>query len=33
MVHLIGFALLMAFIVAVTYQDIIRIISGDSLGP
>ncbi len=33
MVHLIGFALLMALIVAITYQDIIRIISGDSLGP
>jgi len=33
LVHLIGFVLLMAFIVAVTYQDIIRIISGDSLLP
>ncbi|MBI4303096.1 MAG: RIP metalloprotease RseP [Chloroflexi bacterium] len=33
LVHLIGFILLMAFIAAVTYKDIIRIISGDSLIP
>jgi regulator of sigma E protease len=33
MIHLIGFALLMAFFVAITYQDIIRIISGGSLVP
>jgi regulator of sigma E protease len=32
MVHLIGFALLMAFFVAITYQDIVRIISGQSFG-
>ncbi len=32
-VHLIGFAMLMVFILAVTYQDIIRIISGESLLP
>jgi regulator of sigma E protease len=31
LVHLIGFALLMAFILAVTFQDIMRIISGKSL--
>ncbi|MFC1900628.1 RIP metalloprotease [Chloroflexota bacterium] len=31
MVHLIGFALLMVFFLAVTYQDIARIISGESL--
>ena len=31
LVHLIGFALLMVFFLAVTYQDIIRIISGESL--
>ena len=33
MIHLIGFAMLIAFIVAITYQDIIRIISGESLIP
>jgi len=33
MVHLIGFALLIAAMVAVTYQDIIRIVSGNSLIP
>ncbi len=33
LVHLIGFAMLMAFILAITYQDIIRIISGESLLP
>lgn len=32
-VHMIGFALLIGFILAITYQDIIRIISGDSLIP
>ncbi len=32
-VHLIGFAMLMVFILAVTYQDIVRIISGESLIP
>jgi regulator of sigma E protease len=31
LVHFIGFALLMAFILAVTFQDIMRIISGESL--
>ena len=31
LIHAIGFALLMATFVAITYQDIIRIISGDSL--
>jgi len=31
LVHLIGFAMLMAAILAVTYQDIARIISGESL--
>ncbi|MFC2069831.1 RIP metalloprotease [Chloroflexota bacterium] len=30
-VHLVGFALLMVFFLAVTYQDIARIISGESL--
>jgi regulator of sigma E protease len=30
-VHLIGFALLMVFFLAVTFQDIMRIISGESL--
>ncbi len=30
-VHLVGFALLMVFFLAVTYQDIMRIISGESL--
>jgi len=33
LVHLVGFALLMAFILAVTFQDIMRIISGESLIP
>jgi len=32
-VHMIGFAMLMAFILAITYQDILRIISGESLLP
>jgi len=31
LVHLIGFVMLMAFILAVTFQDIMRIISGESL--
>ncbi|HEX78582.1 MAG TPA: site-2 protease family protein, partial [Dehalococcoidia bacterium] len=31
LVHLVGFALLMVFILAVTFQDIMRIISGESL--
>ncbi len=31
LVHLIGFGLLMAFILAITYQDIMRIINGESL--
>jgi regulator of sigma E protease len=31
LVHLIGFALIMVFFLAVTYQDIMRIISGESL--
>jgi len=33
LVHLIGFAMIMAFILAVTYRDIVRIISGESLLP
>ncbi len=33
LVHLIGFAMLMGLILAITYQDIARIISGDSLIP
>ncbi|MFC1985278.1 site-2 protease family protein, partial [Chloroflexota bacterium] len=33
LVHLIGFAMIMAFVAAITYQDIMRIISGDSLLP
>ena len=33
MVHAIGFAILIAAIIAITYQDIIRIISGESLIP
>ncbi len=33
LVHLIGFAMLMALILLITYQDIIRIISGESLIP
>ncbi|MFC1934023.1 RIP metalloprotease [Chloroflexota bacterium] len=32
-VHFIGFAMIMAFILAITYQDIMRIISGESLIP
>ncbi len=33
LVHLIGFALLMIFFLAITYQDIMRLISGESLIP
>jgi regulator of sigma E protease len=33
LVHLIGFAMIIAFILAVTYRDIMRIISGESLIP
>jgi len=33
LVHAIGFALLMAAILAITYQDIVRIIAGESLIP
>ena len=33
MVHFVGFAMIMAFILLITYQDIIRIISGGSLIP
>jgi len=33
LVHFIGFAMLMAVILLITYQDIIRIVSGDSLIP
>ena len=33
LIHAIGFALLMVALIALTYQDIIRIISGDSLIP
>jgi regulator of sigma E protease len=33
LVHLIGFAMLMALILLITYQDIIRIVSGESLIP
>ena len=33
LIHAIGFALLMVVILAITYQDIIRIIDGDSLIP
>ncbi|HEX73917.1 MAG TPA: PDZ domain-containing protein [Dehalococcoidia bacterium] len=33
LIHFIGFAMLMALILLVTYQDIIRIISGESLIP
>jgi regulator of sigma E protease len=33
LVHLIGFAMLMGLILAITYQDIMRIISGESLIP
>ena len=33
LIHAIGFALLMVAFLAITYQDIMRIISGDSLIP
>ncbi|GAG46979.1 unnamed protein product, partial [marine sediment metagenome] len=33
LIHAIGFILLMTAILAITYQDIIRIISGESLIP
>ncbi len=33
LVHAIGFAMIITFILAVTYQDIIRIVSGESLIP
>ncbi len=33
LVHLIGFVMLMGVFVAITYQDIIRIVSGGSLIP
>ena len=33
LIHLIGFSMLMAGILLITYQDIIRIISGESLIP
>ena len=33
LIHLVGFSMLIAFLLAVTYQDIIRIISGESLLP
>ena len=33
LIHLVGFAMLIAFLLAITYQDIIRIISGESLLP
>ena len=33
LIHLIGFTMIIAFILLVTYQDIIRIISGESLIP
>ena len=33
LMHLIGFALIMAFFLAITYQDILRIINGESLIP
>ncbi len=33
LVHLIGFAMLMAVMLAITYQDIIRIVTGESLIP
>ncbi len=32
-IHMVGFALLITFLLAITYQDIIRIIAGDSLIP
>jgi len=33
LVHLVGFAMIMAFILVITYQDIVRITSGGSLMP
>lgn len=33
MIHMIGFVLLMAFFLAITYQDIARIVTGNSLVP
>jgi len=33
LVHLVGFALLLAFFLAITYQDIVRIISGERIIP
>jgi len=33
MIHMVGFAMLLGFILLVTYQDIIRIVSGESLLP
>jgi len=33
LVHMVGFVILIAFFLAITYQDIIRIISGESLIP
>jgi regulator of sigma E protease len=33
LIHLVGFVMLMALIVAITYQDIVRIIAGESLIP
>ena len=33
LLHLIGFAMIMAFVLAITYQDIMRIINGESLIP
>lgn len=33
LVHMIGFMTFMAFMLLVTYQDIVRIVSGESLGP
>ena len=33
LVHLIGFVMMMAFVVAITFQDVVRIVSGESLIP
>ena len=33
LIHLVGFAMLIVFFLAITYRDIIRIVSGDSLLP
>ncbi len=33
LVHFIGFMMFLAFVIAVTYQDILRILSGQSIGP